>query len=287
VNSSRASATFRFHPAADAFITTQRMTRIFLLALAASALNLHAAEIIAHRGASRDAAENTLAAFKLAWKQQADAGELDIYMSKDREVVVIHDATTKRTAKLDKPVAAQTLAELRQLDAGSWKSPKWKGGKIPTLAEALATIPDGKRMFIEIKCGADVLPELERVLKASGKKPEQLVLISFKYDVMKLARERFPQLQLYWVVSLRPDKKTGRVPPLEPVIEKARVAKLDGLDLDYRSRLDAAAVAKIKAAGLKVYVWTVDDVGIARKLVAAGVDGITTNRPALLREQLR
>lgn len=263
------------------------MTRFFFVVLLASIVNLHAIEIIAHRGASRDAAENTLAAFNLGWQQQADDDELDIYLSKDREVVVIHDATTKRTAKLDKPVAAQTLAELRHLDAGSWKGPKWKGQRIPTLAEALATIPDGKRMFIEIKCGADVLPELERVLKASGKRPEQLVLIGFKYDTMKLARERFPGLQLYWLVSLKPDKKTGRVPPLEPVIEKARAAKLDGLDLDYRSRLDAAAVAKIKAADLKVYVWTVDDVSIAKKLVAADVDGITTNRPALLREQLR
>lgn len=263
------------------------MTRFFFIMLLAGAVNAHGVEIIAHRGASRDAAENTLAAFNLGWQQQADADELDIYLSKDREIVVIHDANTKRTAKLDKPVAAQTLAELRQLDAGAWKGTKWKGQKIPTLAEALATIPDGKKMFIEIKCGPEVLPELERALKASGKRPDQLVLIGFKYDTMKLARERFPNLQLYWLASLKPDKKTGRMPAIEPLIEKARAARFDGLNLGSRSGLDASVVAKIKAAGLKVYVWTVDDVSMAKKFVTAGVDGITTNRPALLREQLR
>ena len=93
-------------------------------------MTAHAVEIIAHRGASYDAPENTVAAFKLGWKQNADAVELDIWLSKDGKIVCLHDDNTKRTAGVDKAVADQTLAELRMLDAGSLKGTKWKGEKL-------------------------------------------------------------------------------------------------------------------------------------------------------------
>src|SRR5262245_4724666 len=94
-------------------------------------------EIVAHRGASYDAPENTLASLKLAWEQKADASEFDVFLSKDGKIVVIHDADTKRTAGVDKKVVSQTLDELRALDVGSWKNAKFKGEKIPTLDEML------------------------------------------------------------------------------------------------------------------------------------------------------
>ena len=128
-----------------------------------------AVEIIGHRGASSEAPENTLASFRLAWAQHADAGELDIYLSKDGEVVVIHDATTRRVGKRSRRVVDQTLAELKQLDVGQWKGSKWAGERIPTLAEVLSTIPDGKRLFIEIKCGPEVIPPLVKVLETARK----------------------------------------------------------------------------------------------------------------------
>ena len=99
----------------------------------------HIPEFIAHRGASHDAPENTLAAIQLAWRQNADAVEVDVQLSKDRHLVVIHDATTSKTAGVRKKVAAQILADLQSLDVGRWKHRKWKGEKIPTLAAALAT----------------------------------------------------------------------------------------------------------------------------------------------------
>src|SRR5689334_354029 len=107
--------------------------------------------VVAHRGASHEAPENTLAAFRLAWEQGADAIEGDFYLTRDREIVCIHDDNTKRTSGEDLSVAASTLAQLRRLDVGRWKDPKWKGERIPTLTEVLATIPAGKRIFIEIK----------------------------------------------------------------------------------------------------------------------------------------
>src|SRR5438552_3255312 len=82
-------------------------------------------ELIAHRGASHDAPENTLAAIQLAWRQNADAVEVDVQLSKDRHLVVIHDATTSKTAGVRKKVAAQMLAELQSLDVGRWKHRKW------------------------------------------------------------------------------------------------------------------------------------------------------------------
>jgi glycerophosphoryl diester phosphodiesterase len=248
--------------------------------------SLHAVEIVAHRGASHDAPENTLAALRLGWEQHADADELDIYLTKDGQVVVIHDASTKRTTGVDRKVSESTLEELRALDAGSWKAEKWAGEKIPTLAEALATIPGGKSMFIEIKCGPEVLPALERVMTDSGKKREQLVIIGFNYDTMKKARERFPQAPIYWIVGYKEDK-AGKFPEIDPLIAKAKEARLDGLDLHYKFPIDSAFVGKVKAAGLKLCTWTVDDPVMAKKLVEAGVDGITTDRPGWLREQLK
>jgi glycerophosphoryl diester phosphodiesterase len=251
-----------------------------------SALPAGAVEIIAHRGASNDAPENTLASFRLGWEQQADGDELDIHLTKDGQAVVMHDASAKRTAGVDRKVSELTLEEWRALDAGVWKGPKWKGEKPPTLAEALATIPDGKRMFIEIKCGPEVLPELERVMKDSGKKSEQLVLIGFSYDTMRQARERFPQAPIYWIVSSKEDKKTGKRPDIDDLIAKAKAARFDGLDLHFGFPIDAAFVGKLRAAGLKLYTWTVDDPVVAKRLVEAGVDGITTDRPQWLRDQL-
>lgn len=252
----------------------------FVLSLPALAV-----DIVAHRGASHDAPENTLASFKLGWEQRADADELDIYLTKDGRIVVLHDKSTKRTAGLDREVSDLTLEEVRALDAGSWKGAQWKGEKIPTLEEVLAIMPEGKRLFIEIKCGPEVLPELERVLKVSGKKDQQLVIIGFSYETMKAAKERFPALTTLWIVG--PKKETqGLVPPVGELVEKVRAAKLDGLDLNHGFAIDEAFVARVKQAGLQLHVWTVDDAKIAQKLAKLGVDGITTNRPGWLREQL-
>ena len=242
-------------------------------------------EIIAHRGASDDAPENTVAAFQLGWEQKADACELDIRLTRDGRIVAIHDITTRRTAGVARRVSAQALEKLRTLDAGSWKGAQWKGERIPTLEEILATVPDGKRLFVEIKCGAEVLPEIERVLNTSGKHARQLALIGFHFATMKQAKERFPHSEIYWIAS--PKKwSRGKRPSADTLITRAKSANLDGLDLDRRFAIDEEFVSRVKNAGLKLCVWTVNDVKLARKLAALGVDGITTNRPLWLREQL-
>ncbi|HBC88105.1 MAG TPA: glycerophosphodiester phosphodiesterase [Lentisphaeria bacterium] len=249
-------------------------------------MKFNTVEIIAHRGASHDAPENTVSSFKLGWQQNADACELDIRLSCDGRIVVIHDTGTKRTAGVDKKVSEQTFDELRTLDSGSWKGSQWKGEKIPTLAQALATIPDGKRFFIEIKCGAEALPEMEKVIKASGKKPQQLPLITFYPDVAKQSKQKFPDHDVLLLYDWKPDKITGKTLSVDELIAKVREMKLDGVDVKDDPIIDAGLVKKFKDAGLKFYVWTVDDAEAAKKLVSCGVDGITTNRPSWLREQI-
>jgi glycerophosphoryl diester phosphodiesterase len=247
----------------------------------------HAAvEIIAHRGASRDAPENTVASLKLGWEQKADADELDTRLTQDGRAVVIHDANTRRTTGVALGVAASTLAELRALDAGAWKGSQWTGEKLPTLAEAVETIPDGKRLFVDIKCRSEALPELEHVLTSSGKTPSQFAIIGFDYATMQRAKKQFPGLEVYWLASTATEIN-GAMPTVEALVERATAAGFDGLDLEYTFPIDHRFASKIKAAGLKFYVWTVDDDFVARKLVAAGVDGITTNRPEWLRQHLK
>ncbi len=243
-----------------------------------------AVEIIGHRGASHDAPENTLPAFATAWAQQADAGETDVHLSKDGEIVVIHDADTLRVGGRDRKVVDQTLAELKQLDVGRWKGEPWTGERIPTLAELLATIPDQKRLFIEIKCGPEIAPRLVRVIKAARKRPEQTCLISFSYDVMRRVKKDLPELKCYWIVRLKQQKSSGRwLPPVQEVIRMAKSAGLDGIDFGDAPVIDRQLVAQVKRAGLGVYVWTVDTTREAARLQEAGVDGITTNRPGELK----
>jgi len=242
-------------------------------------------EIVGHRGASWDAPENTVAAIKLAWEQHADASEFDVFLSKDGKIVVIHDKDTKRVAGVDKKVVDQTLAELRLLDGAKWKGEKFAGEKLPTLDEMLATVPAGKRVFIEVKCGPEIMPELDRVLKASKLKPEQTPIISFDASVIAATKKARPDLAAYWIVSMKP-AKGKQAPTAESLIAKAKSVNADGLDLSTET-LDKAFADKVKAAGLKLYVWTVNDLKVAERMVEIGVDGITTDRPGWLREKLK
>lgn len=150
--------------------------------------------LIAHRGASYDAPENTLAAFHLAWQQDADGIEGDFRLTKDGEVVCLHDATTDRVSDRCLTVADCTVAELRQVDVGAWKGPQWKGERIPTIGEVLATVPRGKRIFIEIKCGTKIIAPLQQALGKSGLRPEQLTVIAFAADVIAKTKRRLPPI---------------------------------------------------------------------------------------------
>ena len=265
-----------------------RLPHLILAIWVANRATIFAVEIIAHRGASHDAPENTLAAFRLGLKQAANAVELDVQLSKDGQLVVIHDENTKRTGGVDKRVADQTLAELRTLDVGRWKGSEWFGERIPTLAEALELVPEGKRVFVELKCSSDGVAEFKRIADGRRKGSRQIVAIGFSAETMARVKKAMPELEVCWIAKFKRNWNSGRwTPTASQLIQTAREAGLDGVDLDARGPVDVGLVRELKAAKLKVYVWTVDSALVARRLAQIGVVWITPNRPGWLREKLR
>ncbi len=243
--------------------------------------------IIAHRGESHDAPENTLAAVCLAWERDDDAVEIDVHLTKDGSVVVIHDDNTLRTAHRYGEVAKLTLEQLKQMDVGRYKGKRWAEERIPTLAEVLATIPAGKKLFVEIKVDASILTELNRVLKKSPSSSGQVVLVGMDLHTMEILKKSLPRYHVYWVCSMKDEKKrAAKGNPGEGLIDRARQAGLDGLDIETSKKIDKKFIAHVKRAKMKLYVWTVDDPDEARRLFACGADGIATNRAHWLKTRL-
>lgn len=235
--------------------------------------------IIAHRGASYLAPENTVSAANLAWELGADAVEVDIHLSKDNRVMVIHDKDTKKTCRGKKnfKIAKTPSVLLRDLDAGSWKDEKFKGEKIPFLSEILKTVPEGKTLVVEIKCGSEVLPHLTRVMENSGKQ-EQVVFISFGWQTILDTKKQFPDNDCYWLSALKPGLKKR--------MRQAAENGLEGVNLRYNI-INEKVMNEAKANELEVFTWTVDDPAEALRLKNLGVAGITTNRPKWLNEEMQ
>lgn len=244
-------------------------------------------ELISHRGESADAPENTLAAFELAWERSIPAIELDVHLTKDGRLICCHDADTKRTTGDAKQIKECTLAELCELDAGQWKDARFAGEKLPTLEAALATIPDGARCFIEVKVGPEAVPALEKAVLECGKKPAQLAVISFNAATIAAAKQRLPHLKMFYLSGFKKDKATGAwLTSIDDILQKAKEIGADGVDLAWDGPWEKSTVSKIRKASLEFYVWTVDDPAVARKFVAWGVDGITTNKADWMRRAL-
>ncbi len=235
--------------------------------------------IIAHRGSSYEAPENTVAASKLAWKQNADAVELDIYLTPDGRIMVMHDGSAARTTGVNFEISKTNSALLRELDAGSWKGAKYANERIPFIEEIIKEMPRDGALYIEIKCGTEVLPALRQAIKQS-RKTKQMRIIGFSLDVMTACKKLMPEVPAYWLAA-----NNAATPYGPKLIEMAKERKLDGLDLHFGG-VDQALAHAVKAAGMKLYVWTVDDAAEAKRLASLGVAGITTNRPDYLRKEL-
>ncbi len=245
--------------------------------------------IVAHRGASYDAPENTIAAFEEAWKQNADGVEGDFYVTKDRQIVCIHDANTERTAGKKLEVAQSTLAELRALEYGGWKDLKFKGEPIPTFAEVMAVIPKGKLFVIELKTGPEIVPllkaELER-LKPDGR---HLLIIAFNKDTVAAVKRDLPAIRVHWLTGYKKNKTTDVWhPTVDEVAAALKSTGADGLGTQgNREIINVEWAETLKRTGLQEFhVWTIDKPEDAKFFQSLGVIGITTNRPALIRETL-
>jgi glycerophosphoryl diester phosphodiesterase len=242
-------------------------------------------KVVAHRGASHDAPENTLAAFDLAWQQGADAVECDVWMTHDARLVCHHDRTTRRTAGAQLDVTKSTLAQLRQLDVGRWKGRKWKGERIPTLDEVLAGVPAGGTVFVEIKGGPLMVPVLNRAVERAKLPQSHVVAISFDKEVIRSAKQTIPGIKAFLLVKFhyRLDEKSWR-PSTASLIEDLKDTGADGLDVSAVEAVTEGFVRNLHDAGWEVHVWTVNGISLATRCWALDVDSITTDRPKVIKD---
>ena len=242
--------------------------------------------IIAHRGASFEAPENTLASAKLAWQQNCDALEVDVHKSKDNHIVVIHDPDTLRTTGIKKIIRDENLTDIQKLDAGSWKNSKYKQEYIPSLKEVINTVPPDKKLCIEIK-SADCVDLIDKLIKESHLQPQQLVFMDFDINTVIAAKEVFHESEILWLYEFIPPltEKNAQT-TLDMIIEKAMAVKADGINIEINPFIDQNLIKKVHNCGMKFYTWTVNDVTVAKNLINWAVDGITTDRPGWMKNKL-
>jgi glycerophosphoryl diester phosphodiesterase len=233
--------------------------------------------VIAHRGFSSIAPENTTAAIELAWEKNIPAAECDIRLTSDNQVVLMHDPDTNRTASIDYVISETDYRQLSLLDVGSFKEPKYANERIPLLADIIDSVPSGRKLLIEIKCGSEVLPYLEKIINQSGKR-NRIIIIGFNIDVVTKAKDIMPDIPTYWLVKTQKDKNDEWIDHGPKLINKAKDRKLDGLNVHWEG-LNKQFVQEAHQAGLKVFTWTIDDVIIAHKVTEMGIDGLTSNKP--------
>lgn len=239
--------------------------------------------IIAHRGASHDAPENTMAAFGLAWQQGADGIEGDFWLSKDGQIVCMHDADSERTTGVKKVISETEWDDLKSLDAGSWKDAKFKGERIPLLAEVMDSLPPGKRFFIEIKCGPEIVPALKKLLEEKNADRTRITLISFNQKVIARCRDEIPDFEAHLISSL---KEIGQAGNEQKITDQLERCDARGLQFQYQAEVTRKWLANLKKRGLKLTAWVVND-GSALGIVSGyDLDFITTDRPAHIRERL-
>lgn len=249
-----------------------------------------AQNIVAHRGASYDAPENTLAAFNLAFKQGADGVEGDFYLSSDGEIVCIHDGDTQRTAGVKHVISKTPLKVLRTLDVGSWKNEKYRGERIPTFAEVAETIPADKKFIIELKTGPEIVAPLKAALAKTDLENDQILIICFNEKTVAECKRLLPDLKCHWLTGYKQDEKSGEwTPSLADVIATLERSHADGLGTQALMKyVDAEFLESLCDEGhCEFHVWTVDDPKVAEYYRELKPWGITTNRPAFIREKLK
>ncbi|MEV0595481.1 glycerophosphodiester phosphodiesterase [Nonomuraea cavernae] len=240
--------------------------------------------VVAHRGASADAPENTLSALALANRSGADMVEVDVRETRDHALVLMHDTTLTRTTDAESVfprrapwrVADFTLAEIRRLDAGSWFGRAGRGARVPTLREALrAMSAGGLGLLLEIKeprlypgIEARVAGELRRApaWPAAGR----LVVQSFDWGSMR----RFARLMPGTAIGLLGTPSAADLPALRGFAGQVNPPYQD---------VTPEYVRLVHRHGMRVFAWAVDDPGDIRRVISDGVDGVITNRPAVTR----
>ncbi|MEO6413666.1 MAG: glycerophosphodiester phosphodiesterase family protein [Pedococcus sp.] len=258
----------------------------------ASAADSHQVAVIAHRGSGAMAPENTLASVQLALKQGADYIENDIMRTSDGALVIMHDLTLARTTNVEQVfpdrapwnTATFTLAEIKQLDAGSWFSASYAGQRVPTLREWVEAVGSRAGMLLEAK-DPWAFPGIERDIdKELRSIPTFSKALAANRVIMQAGDE--PWLRAYH--DLAPDVPVGLLYYTRPTDEQL-VAASTWLDSVHPAlgNIDEAIVDRSHALGLDIHVWTVNFGGDMSRGIAWGVDGIITDYPSVLRDIIR
>lgn len=236
---------------------------------------------LGHRGASHDAPENTLPAFRLAAEMGADGVELDAQLSADGEVVVIHDFRVDKTTNGRGPVKTQTLAELKTLDAGSHFHPSFAGTPIPTLQEVFAALGPVLLFNVELKTMA---------LRDEGLEAEVIRLVEDHHLQDRVVLSSFNPFALQRAFRVNPRIKRGLLwDPTLPFYLRWQLFRPLAHPHMFHPQWRAVTPALVEREhrrGMRVNVWTCNDPAAMRRLVAMGVDSIMTDRPDLLKRVL-
>jgi len=234
--------------------------------------------VIAHRGASATAPENTIAAFERALTDGADAIQLDVHLSRDDHPVVIHDPTLERTTDGSGPVRGHTMRELKRLDAGAWRGPAFAGQRLQTLQEVLERFRGRTRFWIELKGGPDLYPDVE----------ERIVGLLEVYDVIDGALvQTFDHAALARLRAFSRELSLGAVLARSPLDVERDVPSAASAVCPSAEILGAPEREAIRRSGRQCHVWTVNEPALMDRLVDWSVDGIITDRPDLLRARLQ
>ncbi|MDE2039989.1 MAG: hypothetical protein KGO96_01385 [Elusimicrobia bacterium] len=230
--------------------------------------------LIAHRGASGYAPENTLAAFRLALDLGARAVELDIHQTRDGELVVIHDDDLKRVGRLKARIAELSAGELAAVDVGSWFSPRFASERAPTLSQAMDLVAGRAELHVELKHGSRRYPGIERRLvelierRAAWK---ETLISSFDHPALFAVRALDKRARIGYLLGLTGMRKAYR---------EMRALGAESLNLSLR-QAGADLARKLHARGLKGLVYTVNTREQLSRVASRGYDGAFTNFPDL------
>ncbi|MBN2880195.1 MAG: glycerophosphodiester phosphodiesterase [Clostridia bacterium] len=241
---------------------------------------IHKPLIYAHRGASADAPENTMASFELAAQYEADGIELDVILTKDGEVVVIHDDDVDRTSNGKGTVEQMYYSDIKALDFGSWKGSEFKGEKIPLLTDVCRLVKD-KNMLLNIEIKPTVRSsEIEDKVISICKSMDlvdQVVISSFNHYCMRSIKKKFSKLETA-ILYQSGIMKAGRY--------ARHTVKADGIH-PHKYAVVAECVKSAALNGIKIRPWTVDSPAIFQKMAGIKyITGVITNRPDIMRKAL-
>ncbi|TAD74196.1 MAG: glycerophosphodiester phosphodiesterase [Oscillatoriales cyanobacterium] len=225
--------------------------------------------VIAHRGSSASAPENTIAAIEQAIADGADAIELDVQELADGTLAILHDLNLQRLAGVDHPSHELTVADLADLDVGRWFGPAFGAARIPTLAQVLAQVGDRVALNLELKVHGHERRLPEAVVALLGQFPRSRVVVtSFDWSMLQRVQTIAPHLPIGPIAAQ----------PIDWAALAANLGPVAVVSLHHRL-LDQAIVDRVKALPAALWVWTVDDPALAQGAIALGVDGLMTNCP--------